>query len=568
MSRNKAWVIPLAFLLLTNVSMEQSRAEILDNKVTNEINLLTKLTLPDNKSKRGETEFELVMSDAHFERSQATCPGSRYGGQTAFKVIGASEDWEKSISSSNTNSIASPFGTVLMSFNGSYASQFVNPNGSPTKIGGVTTWIYANGFAKQVALKFKTNGWKSGEYTLIGFLDDGCRGFSMVTLRMTLPEIPKTQIACQAPDSVFAGDSFKIGCSSTLDLAANGVVLEQKVGSDWQTVSEALATGMKFNFDSVRVSDVKLLEFRVRLIGIQDQLEDSTSLSFYIQSNAAKLTIRPVLELSKNSEKQQATVRFNSGNYGLSGTIQSAKSPNGPWKDVSQISSTSQVKLDLPFGTWVRVGFEGNTSINSGSTDPYQILITPILKCTFPSKIESGVKFKVICTSNQILQKTPINLQYLNSSGNWVSISKGLGSGAKQSFTFQLDGLGNQKLRIQSEGLKDAYSVFSSNISAVGFTAAKSKSSTPSADLGSGSIPKGAVDKKSNSYELMFNFGGNVAAGSLATDSALAQCVSAKNSGIVRVRGIPQYLGVQAVQIQSYLNTASGFQGCLDGFGK
>jgi hypothetical protein len=36
-----------------------------------------------------------------------------------------------------------------------------------------------------------------------------------------------------------------------------------------------------------------------------------------------------------------------------------------------------------------------------------------------------------------------INLQYLNSSGNWVSISKGLGSGAKQSFTFQLDGLGN-----------------------------------------------------------------------------------------------------------------------------
>jgi hypothetical protein len=562
-SRNKAWVIPLALLLLTNVSMAQSQAEIFDNKVTNEINLLSTLTLPDNKSKRGETVFELVMSDAHFERSQATCPGSRYGGQTAFKVIGASEDWEKSISSNNSLALA----TILMSDGGGYLTSTFG-GGGPTKIGGIAPSVSANGFAKKVAFKFKTNGWKSGEYTLIGFLDDGCRGFSMVTLRMTLPEIPKTQIACQAPDSVFAGDSFKIGCSSTLDLAANGVILEQKVGSDWQTVSEALATGMKFNFDSVRVSDVKLIEFRVRLIGIQDQLEDSTSLSFYIQSNAAKLTIRPVLELSKNSEKQQATVRFNSGNYGLSGTIQSAKSPNGPWKDVSQISSTSQVKLDLPFGTWVRVGFEGNTTINSGSTDPYQILITPILKCTFPSKIESGVKFKVICTSNQILQKTPINLQYLNSSGNWVSISKGLGSGAKQSFTFQLDGLGNQKLRIQSEGLKDAYSVFSSNISAVGFTAAKSKSSTPSADLGSGSIPKGAVDKKSNSYKLMFNFGGNVAAGSLATDSALAQCVSAKNSGIVRVRGIPQYLGVQAVQIQSYLNTASGFQGCLDGFGK
>ena len=131
-----------------------------------------------------------------------------------------------------------------------------------------------------------------------------------------------------------------------------------------------------------------------------------------------------------------------------------------------------------------------------------------------------------------------------------------------------MDGLGNQKLRIQSDGLRDFYSVFASNISSVNFIAAKSKASSSSSDLGRGSIPKGAVDKGSNSYKLMFNFGGNVAVNSLATDSALSQCISAKNSGIVRVRGIPQYLGMQAVQIQSYLSTASGFQGCLDGFGK
>jgi hypothetical protein len=178
------------------------------------------------------------------------------------------------------------------------------------------------------------------------------------------------------------------------------------------------------------------------------------------------------------------------------------------------------------------------------------------------------VKFKVNCTSNQALQKTPINLQYLNSPGNWVSISKGLGSGSKQSYSFELEGLGNQKLRIQSDGLKDFYSVFASNVSSVVFTAEKSQASSTSSDLGRGSIPKGAVDKGSNSYKLMVNFGRNVAANSLATDSALSQCISAKNSGIVRVRGIPQYLGVQAVQIQSYLSTASGFQGCLDGFGK
>ena len=564
MSRDKACVISLMLLLLTNVSMAQSRAETFDNKVTNEINLLTKLTLPDNKSKRGETEFELVMSEAHFERSQATCPGSRYGGQTAFKVIGASEDWEKSISSNNSLAL----GTISMSNGGGFLTSMINPNGSPTKIGGITTWVYAQNFGKQVTFKFKTNGWKSGEYTLVGFLDDGCRGFTMVTSRMVLPEIPKTQIACNAPGAVYVGDAFEVACSSTLDLAVNSVVLEQKVGSDWQTLSEAVATGKQFTFSSIKTDEVKLVEMRVRLVGIQDQIEDAVSAVIFLQSNAAKLSLQPVLELSKGSQNQPANIRFNSGNYGLTGTLQTSKAPNGPWKDVSAISSASPSKLDVQFGTWVKVTFEGNAAVNAGTTTPYQILITPTLKCAFPAKVESGVKFKVNCTSNQALQKTPINLQYLNSSGNWVSISKGLGSGSKQSYSFQLDGLGNQKLRIQSDGLRDFYSVFASNISSVGFIAAKSKASSSSSDLGSGSIPKGAVDKGSNSYKLMFNFGGNVAANSLATDSALSQCISAKNSGIVRVRGIPQYLGMQAVQIQSYLSTASGFQGCLDGFGK
>ena len=557
MSRTKAWAITLALLLLTNVSMAQSQA---DNKVTNEIDLLTELTLPDNKSKRGETKFELVMSDAHYERSRGTCPGSRWGGQTAFKIIGAPEDFEKS---------STAFGTIAMSLStGGYLGSYVNPNGSPAQIGGISTWIYAHGFSKRVAFNFKTNGWKSGEYTLIGFLNDGCREYTMVTLRMTLPEIPKTQIACKAPVSVYMGDSFEVSCSSTLDLAANGVMLEKKVGSDWQTVSEAVATGKQFTFSSIKTDEVKLVEMRVRLVGIQDQIEDASSDVIYLQSNAAKLSIQPVLELSKSSQSQPANVRFNSGNYELTGTLQTAKSPNGPWKDVTVVSSASAAKLDLPFGIWVKVIFEGNAAVNAGTTKPYQILITPTLKCAFPTKVQSGVKFKVNCTSNQALQKTPINLQYLDSPGNWVSISKGLGSGSKQSYAFELEGLGNQKLRIQSDGLKDFYSVFASNVSSVVFTAEKSQASSTSSDLGSGSIPKGAVDKGSNSYKLMVNFGRNVAANSLASDSALSQCISAKNSGIVRVRGIPQYLGVQAVQIQSYLRTASGFQGCLDGFGK
>ena len=39
-------------------------------------------------------------------------------------------------------------------------------------------------------------------------------------------------------------------------------------------------------------------------------------------------------------------------------------------------------------------------------------------------------------------------------------------------------------------------------------------------------------------------------------------------TGMIKNNGIPQYLGVQTRSIQSYLQSASGFQGCLDGFGR
>ena len=79
-------------------------------------------------------------------------------------------------------------------------------------------------------------------------------------------------------------------------------------------------------------------------------------------------------------------------------------------------------------------------------------------------------------------------------------------------------------------------------------------------------VPLGKVDKLSNTYKLMFNVGSNFAKVSMSSDTALKQCASAAKDGLISNRGIPQYLGVQARQIQSNLKTASGFQGCLDGF--
>jgi hypothetical protein len=80
--------------------------------------------------------------------------------------------------------------------------------------------------------------------------------------------------------------------------------------------------------------------------------------------------------------------------------------------------------------------------------------------------------------------------------------------------------------------------------------------------------PVGKVDKKSNAYKTMYTVGQNFAKVSMASDTAKSQCLSAMATGMIKSRGIPQYLGVQARQLQSFLNTASGFQGCIDGFGR
>jgi hypothetical protein len=79
--------------------------------------------------------------------------------------------------------------------------------------------------------------------------------------------------------------------------------------------------------------------------------------------------------------------------------------------------------------------------------------------------------------------------------------------------------------------------------------------------------PTGKVDKRSNAYKIMYTVGQNFAKVSMASDTARSQCLSAMASGIIKARGIPQYLGAQARQLQSYLSTPSGFQGCIDGFG-
>jgi hypothetical protein len=389
----------------------------------------------------------------------------------------------------------------------------------------------------------------------------------MVTKRFTLPEIPNTQLECEFPNSTYQEESFQVACTSSLELGANSVLIEVKEGNSWSELATEVATGQKFTFKGVQLDKVGKAELRVRLIGIQDTIQDSVSDSSFVQVNPPKLTVKPFLELSKSSKEGPVQVTMATGNNSIVATLQSAKSPNGPWVDMGQIRSAETVSKDISFGQWVRVVYEGNSAINKGSSDPSQVLITPKVSCNFPSSVTSSKKFQTTCSSNQKLQAVQITLQYEDSSGNWVSISRGSMSGVKANFSYSLEGQGTQKLRIRSEGLRDFYTAFNSNVSQVKFIAAKSKTTSKSGP-GSGAVPKGRVEKGSSAYQYMYNFGQNLSLNSLASDTALSQCLSAKNSGLVRVRGIPQYLGAQATQIQSYLKTASGFQGCLDGFGK
>jgi len=559
-SRLFIFVASISLLYLSDVP---ARANM---PVTNEIDVTANLVMPSSKSLRGETLFELTISDAHLERARGTCPGLQSSGGTAFKVVGKDKEWEESLLSAQSV-LTRENGGIITLIDGRYFGTFVGALGEPWTINGISTPIFWKGYGKKTALRFNTNGWEGGEYTLIGFVSDGCRDFSMVTTKLVLPEIPKPVINCKAPESVFVAEKFEVACESTVELAANGAVIQFKSRDGWQESASMVATGKKFTFQGVQTKETGVLEIRVVLNGVMNLIQDSVSKSFFIQSNAQKLSASPTLVISKSDKASTASITMKSGNNILDAILQGSKSPNGPWADLSRIRSNATISTDLAFGSWVRVKYEGNTAVNAGVSDPYQVLITPTFNCWFPGKIKTGQAFEVTCKANQSLQATPISLQYLNSADNWVTIDKGSASGSEPRFSFNLKGQGRQKLRIRSDGLRDYYTAFVSNTVSVDFTGASSGSSS-SSQSSSSSVPKGKVDKNSNAYKLMRTFGENVALNSLASDTAKTQCLSAKNTGLINVRGIRQYLGVQARQIQSYLKTASGFQGCLDGFGK
>ncbi len=190
---------------------------------------------------------------------------------------------------------------------------------------------------------------------------------------------------------------------------------------------------------------------------------------------------------------------------------------------------------------------------------------------TFETKLKGKLDFRVMTKSDNCeLQSSKISL-LLNQDNIYIlRIPKETTSIFTAKFA-----PANSSWRLSTEniypGSEPGTVVFGGNPESFGYSAGSGKSCHIYSNRAARSVPAvptGKVDKSSNAYKKMFAVGKNFGKVSQANDTARSQCTSALQSGVIRANGIPKYLGSQTTLIQSYLKTSSGFQGCLDGFGR
>ena len=417
--------------------------------------------------------------------------------------------------------------------------------------------------SKYLQFTFSTVGWPGGEYTLMAFSNAGSYGAAKSNpLNFTLPAIPKTNIECTSPQSTYSGTAFSISCTSTISLvsAPVSILLVRSASSD--VLGGIIANGNKFEIPEVKIESVGVAKLQVFIPAIIDTLQSSTSNVMAIQVAAPLIIPNLYLTLSKSELAKPSTVTVSSDLHALPIKLQTSKKIEGPWVDVANgVTGAKPISVTAPVGTWVRAHFLGTGQVKEVISDPVQVLLTPTVKCVFPKSIESGEYFTVKCSSNISLSNLPLSLDYYNSSDEWQSLSKILVKDSIGVIKFKLNGSGSYTYRTSSIGGGN-YSEFQSNSASIAFI----QTSTSNSSASSADKPAGKVDRKSNSYKLMYNVGKNLARVSTPSDSAKSQCTSAKNTGFIKQNGRMNHLGPQYSFIQSHLRTASGYQGCIDGF--
>ena len=424
-------------------------------------------------------------------------------------------------------------------------------------------------------VSISTKGWAPGSYPVkisggsLTFRPQDCGEVISGNMTIVIPPLVTPKISCTIDSTapIRKSDAVDASCNSDIYLTNIPMDIQLNTSGAWvNTDKQILATGNQFSVFNIPTELIGGYSVRLSSVGVADKIAafKTEVFSYKVLPALASADLRIALEkFVSNGPMTIKILGAQALNTGLLLTLKSSIAPAGPWAIEKSFKSgvLGSLSVNKPKGTWLLLTSEANEQYASTDSQPIQLLDTPSLTCSITSRVNAGSKVTGNCVSTSALLSTPISYEFNDGQG-WESFGVGTFSGKSSSFSFTAGSQGNSKIRVSSVGLSGNYTAFVSNV--MNLQVLKNPSSTSD----STQTPSGKVDKTSNAYKTMFNVGSNFAKVSMANDTAASQCGSALRTGLIRARGIPQYLGVQTKMIQSFLKTASGWRGCLDGFGK
>ena len=424
-------------------------------------------------------------------------------------------------------------------------------------------------------VSISTKGWAPGPYPVkisggsLTFRPQDCGDVISGNMTIVIPPLVTPKISCTIDSTapIRKADAVDASCNSDVYLTNIPMDIQLNTSGAWvNTDKQILATGNQFSVFNIPTELIGGYSVRLSSVGVADKIAafKTEVFSYKVLPALASADLRIALEkFVSNGPMTIKILGAQALNTGLLLTLKSSIAPAGPWAIEKSFKSgvLGSLSVNKPKGTWLLLTSEANEQYASTDSQPIQLLDTPSLTCSITSRVNAGSKVTGNCVSTSALLSTPISYEFNDGQG-WESFGVGTFSGKSSSFSFTAGSQGNSKIRVSSVGLSGNYTAFVSNV--MNLQVLKNPSSTSD----STQTHSGKVDKTSNAYKTMFNVGSNFAKVSMANDTAASQCGSALRTGLIRARGIPQYLGVQTKMIQSFLKTASGWRGCLDGFGK
>ena len=494
------------------------------------------------------------------------------GNYLTVKVFGAPTDYK----GYNYNYGYLKYNNVDLNIDENISSSWISPQAGPEGGANYDFAIKISGpySGQTFHLSISTQGWAPGSYpvTISGgsltFRPEECGVVTPATMTIVIPPLITPKISCTAISSapIRKGDGVDAICNSDYYLTNIPMEIQTNTAGAWiDSGQQILANGNQFHVSGIPTKFVGGNSLRLASVGVADKIAAFYTEIFAYQVLPALAPADVKIALQKSVSDGPFTINILGAqalNPGLELTLKSSNAPGGPWNIEKRFQSgdLKSLSVNKPKGSWLILSSAANEQYASTDSQPIQLLNTPSVTCSIASRIKAGSKVTGKCVSPSTLLSTPITYES-NGGQGWENIGEGTFSGKSNTFSFTAASPGIFQLRVTSVGLSGNYAAFTSNIMNVQVL------NNPSSSSGTAQKPSGKVDKTSNVYKTMFNVGRNFAKVSMANDSASSQCSSALKTGMIRANGIPQYLGVQARALQSYLQTASGYQGCLDGFG-